>query len=707
MKRIDKLFLSIFILFFITASFASSNTNFQLRTKVKTLLNSMTLRQKIGQKLMLDFRYWCNDNSQPCTTDFTQMNPTVAQILQAKNIGGLILFANNAKSLEQIKWLTTAAQMSMYRPGGLNLGLLISTDQEGGIVTRLPSNETATFSGNMAIGAATLGLPKQRNAYNTHYAYDVGQALGQQLASVGINTDNAPDVDVNVNAKNPVINVRSFSDDPDLVFPLGQTMVDGIQSIGVAATLKHFPGHGDTSTDSHTGLPHVNHTWAQAWAIDLYPFQHIIQSNTAPDMLMTAHIQFPVLDNSMIWADKIKQDITVPATLSYRIQHGLLRGNEYKDSNGHTCIPGSPGCHKELGFTGVSITDALDMGAIADNFTQETAVIDAFKAGDDMALMPVEVSKPSDIANLNHLIDAVVDAVHKGEISEQEIDTSVSRILTLKAKLGLLGSSWTNKKYIPKSHQELETDLANHSITLVQNTNNLLPIILHDGEHIHILTSWGEQGEAIAQEIKTLQAAGNLPKMLTVTYDKISATTEDAQKAKVNTADLVIVGDLTKGSAPLSSLTQSRFTTTINPSPVVFPDMPMGDSTQLESIGASNAFYSQDGISGAQFAYDILNYAHTLKKTTIFISVLSPYDLPIYHNVSDAMLVGYDYYGYLETPTGNYFRGPAMQAIARTIFKDVKTGKAINTPTAKLPVNVPDPNDLNKIIYPRGFGLTY
>ncbi len=346
-------------------------------------------------------------------------------------------------------------------------------------------------------------------------------------------------------------------------------------------------------------------------------------------------------------------------------------------------------------------------------------MIDAFIAGDDLALMPVPISKPSDIEKLDQLFTAIIKKVnddkakcktstnHQGLLCESDIDASVLRILTLKKRLKLLNSPWHHNLQVATPARALETDLANHSVTLVQNNHGLLPITLHRNERIHILTPWGEQGAAIAQEIKTLQAAGSLPQGLTVTHDKISATTEAAQKVKVNNADLIIVGGLAKGSVPLSSLTAAPLTTTPYSSPVVFPDMPIGDSTQLGSIASPNLYASQDGVSDAQFAYDILRYAHTWKKTTLFISVLSPYDLPLYRDVADAMLVGYDYYGYLETSTGDYFRGPAMQAITRTLFKDVKTKKAINIPTAKLPVNVPDPNDVKEIIYARGFGLSY
>ena len=193
-----------------------------------------------------------------------------------------------------------------------------------------------------------------------------------------------------------VINVRAFSDDPSLVAKLAEEMLHGIQATGVAATLKHFPGHGDT--DSHTGLPIVHHNWEQAWSIDLYPFEHIIK-NANPALIMTAHIQYPALDDSKIYADKKRQYITAPATLSRKIQHDILRGT------------GAIGGKQALGFKGVTVIDALDMGAISDNFTNTTAVIDAFKAGDDIALMPVKITTEASKGKLAALINAVIKAV--------------------------------------------------------------------------------------------------------------------------------------------------------------------------------------------------------------------------------------------------------------------------------------------------------
>ena len=180
--------------------------NVDLQAQIKTRVAKMSVMEKLGQKLMLDFRYWCSEKTRAvdCKQPWTQMNSEIANLMRDYHIGGLILFRENIVSEAQLFSLTRAAQAVMQAQTGLLIGL----DQEGGIVTRLPAQETASFSGNMAISAATLGRP------GMPYALAVGRALGHQLKAVGVNINFAPDVDVNSNPYNPIINVRAFSDLP-------------------------------------------------------------------------------------------------------------------------------------------------------------------------------------------------------------------------------------------------------------------------------------------------------------------------------------------------------------------------------------------------------------------------------------------------------------------------------------------------------------
>ena len=193
--------------------------------------------------------------------------------------------------------------------------------------------------------------------------------LALELKQLGINSNFAPDVDVNVNPHNPVINVRSFSQSPEVVAELGLAQMRAMQENGILATLKHFPGHGDTEHDSHLSLPIVTHNRAEIESVDLLPFRHII-AQSKPAMVMTAHIQYPNLDNSTL-LDKAGQPQIKPATLSRKILTEILR--------------------KELNYQGLIVSDAMNMAGISQFFDQFEAVVASFAAGNDIVVMPMPV----------------------------------------------------------------------------------------------------------------------------------------------------------------------------------------------------------------------------------------------------------------------------------------------------------------------------
>lgn len=674
MKKLQLLVFSIFfIVFCAPLKTIAGNSEDPITLQANALLNKMSLKEKIGQKMMLDIRYFCEtppQDGKPCTQDFTTMNREVRRLLSENHIGGIILFSNNMKNIEQITTLTDALQNAMVQAGKLQL--LISTDQEGGIVARLPRDVTVSFPGNMALAAAYLGQA------NRSYSEEVGRTFAMNLKAVGIHIDFAPAVDVNVNPLNPVIHVRSFSDDPKIVAKLGAKFTQAMQKEKIAATLKHFPGHGDTVTDSHVSLPLVNHSVDEAWAIDLYPFQKIIET-ASPDLIMTAHIQYPALDNSQIYAGKSGKVITVPATLSRKILVDLLR--------------------HQLKFQGVIITDALDMGAIAQNFDSLDATLKAFQAGDDIALMPLVISKPQDFDQVKIMISKIEANVLNGTLSESELNQSVLRILKLKIKLGLLTVDprplsekikQAKALFADPAQHELERNLANDSVTLVQNNHQLIPIQLTENAKIHILTPWLEQGYGIAQEIDSLKAKNLIPKTVKVSFVKMADTDFDSEKKAIDDADLIIVGFAETQLKP-----QSFLSVGLSASSALL----MGDSEQYSDRKLFNGLFSKMSLAEDLFAYQALQYASSQHKKTIFISLLAPYDLPHYAKVSDAMLAGYDHYGYLSTDQNKgYYRGPSMQALTRIIF-GVKSAKG------KLPVNIPDPQNPEMIVYPRGYGL--
>ena len=229
-------------------------------SRVKEILGNMTLKQKVEQMLMPDFRDW-STTGEGTAPDFTEMNDQVAQVLHDHDFGGVILFADNVKTTEQSFHLVQDLQAKNLEGKDSPVPMLIGIDQEGGIVYRLGSG--SALPGNMAVGATG----------DTEYAKRAGTIIGRELSALGINTDFAPVVDVNNNPNNPVIGLRSFGDDPYKVADYAVAMIQGINSSNVITAAKHFPGHGDTATDSHTGLPVVDKSYEEIKNMELVPFQ--------------------------------------------------------------------------------------------------------------------------------------------------------------------------------------------------------------------------------------------------------------------------------------------------------------------------------------------------------------------------------------------------------------------------------------------------
>lgn len=374
----------------------------------------------IGQKLMVDIRYYSEnsqadlsnklvgyqsaDNTPESRQDVTELPQAISQALADLNLGGVILFSENCHNAQQITKLTGQIQEASLASSA-KLPSFISIDQEGGRVIRLPQTTWPAFSGNMAIGAT--------NQQAESYATQVGKAIGAQLSALGINVNHAPTVDVNVNHQNPVINVRAFGDSPNQVSELGIAMARGMSANDVIATYKHFPGHGDTHTDSHTGLPLVAHDIDTVNNVDLLPFKSAIESG-ACSMIMTAHIQYPALDSStLINADG--KEMIRPATLSFEIIQKLLR--------------------EQLGFEGIVITDALDMASISDFLSPKQAVLETFKAGVDIALMPFKLHTPLGVKAFYSLVNELIDEATEDEMLKETIMTSFKRIKKVKGEL--------------------------------------------------------------------------------------------------------------------------------------------------------------------------------------------------------------------------------------------------------------------------------
>jgi len=408
--------------------------------KTEKLISKMDIEEKVGQMFQVGF-------------SGAEITSGISEMIKDYHVGGIIYFRRNIKSLRQVFKLSNELQtISINQRVGLPL--MISTDQEGGIVHRLIGG--THFPGSMVLGATK----------NTELAERMGQAIAKELKTVGINMDFAPVLDVNCNSLNPVIGVRSFGEDPFWVAKLGVAFIKGVQAEGVIACGKHFPGHGDTVADSHLTLPVVKHDRNHLEKVEFYPFTQAIQAGV--DSIMTAHVCFPSIEP--------KEDI--PATLSYNVLTNLLR--------------------KELGYTGIIITDCMEMKAIADGFGTSEGAIMSIKAGSDIVLVSHSINKQK------QAIEMVVEAVRKGEISEERINQSVLRIIQLKKKRiylkSITGSNY--QKIDKKMDEELAYQIAKKGVTLVKDESNLIPIDMFNSKKILVLDFFLKRSSLVEDDIE-------------------------------------------------------------------------------------------------------------------------------------------------------------------------------------------------------------
>jgi beta-glucosidase-like glycosyl hydrolase/endonuclease/exonuclease/phosphatase family metal-dependent hydrolase len=395
---------------------------------VRDTLRRMTLEQKVGQ-LFVCYAYGPAADTADARNTSLYGVATPAEVVAKFNLGGVIYFTwtDSTKDPQQIAGLSNGLQQASLTTTGIPLQ--ISTDQEYGSVVRVGPPATQ-FPGGMALGATR----------SPAFAREAGAIAGRELKALGITTDFAPDADVNVNPLNPVIGVRSASSDPALAAELVAAQVKGYQRDGrIVSTAKHFPGHGDTQTDSHVGIPEIHHTREEWTRIDLPPFQAAIRAGIKS--IMTAHIVVPALDPS---GD--------PATLSRPILTGILR--------------------QQLRFDGVVITDSLGMKGVRDKYGDAEIPLRAIEAGVDQLLMPVDPGLA---------YNSVLAAVRSGRISEARIDESVTRILALKHEGGLVDHPYVDLSRIAKivgtpANYAAAQRIADRSTTLLRNDADLLPL---------------------------------------------------------------------------------------------------------------------------------------------------------------------------------------------------------------------------------------
>ncbi|OFW20539.1 MAG: hypothetical protein A3G21_23250 [Acidobacteria bacterium RIFCSPLOWO2_12_FULL_66_21] len=400
---------------------------------VQATLKKMTLDEKVGQMLVSSFQ------SSFMSTESKEFDALV-KVVHEYHIGGFHVFGASER-VPGVLLNPTYGSVTLGQP--LEAASLLNRLQA---IAKVPLLNTADFE--TGVGFRIMGatdFPRMMAfgaARDEKLAFEAGRVTGEESRALGVQLNFAPVVDVNNNPRNPVINTRSFGEDPDLVGRLGSAWVRGMQAGGLMATLKHFPGHGDTDVDSHLGLPIINQPRARLDRMELPPFKAGIAAGV--DAIMTAHIEMPALDPAP----------NTPTTLSQPIVTGLLR--------------------KELGFNGLIYTDSMGMAGVNAMHKPGEAAVLAVKAGNDVVL-----HSPDDAA----AFAAIRDAVKSGEIAQAQIDASVERILRAKARVGLHRNRMVNLEAIgniigTRANEAVADEVSARSITLVKDERNQVPLRL-------------------------------------------------------------------------------------------------------------------------------------------------------------------------------------------------------------------------------------
>ncbi|GAC42047.1 beta-glucosidase-related glycosidase [Paenibacillus popilliae ATCC 14706] len=425
---------------------------------IEQTLSGMSLDERISQMMMVDV----------VAVEREAGGDQLEKAIRQLRPGGVILFRSDIPDIRKVLTLNRRLQQTAVIP------LWISTDQEGGIVTRLPF--ASALNGNMAIGATG----------RARAAAETGATLGEMLAKLEINLDFAPVADINSNPDNPVIGLRSFGSDPEQVAHFVKAFIGGMHAAGMPAVAKHFPGHGDTATDSHLGLPKLDYGLSHFESVEWVPFRAAIAEGV--DAIMSAHIQVPQLEPATAISKLDGKTITLPATLSPHILTGVLR--------------------EQLGFQGIIVTDALNMKAITDHFGNEDAAVTAVKAGADVLLMPPEPAAA---------VSAIHRAVDAGELEGARIDDSVRRILRMKRKYGLLPDTASPPVPLEDAIQEAEAyfqsgsaeetadRIASEAATVWGTAvNKTLPLLRGDSRRVILI---GEQRTVLERVQREIEAA--------------------------------------------------------------------------------------------------------------------------------------------------------------------------------------------------------
>ena len=481
---------------------ATAGANGQAVAWARQVLRGMTLEHKVGQLFVAEVGGRSADEANPGNQAKYGVD-TPAQVVEKYQPGGVIYFNNpstdNVDDPAQVARLSNGLQRAALSSGA-HLPLIVSTDQEGGRVTRIAAPATE-YPASMALGAG-------RSAAD---AKQLATLNGRELRAMGIAQNFAPDADVNSNPLNPIIGARSFSADPFLTARLVAAEIHGHQDSGpvtgtVSSAAKHFPGHGDAATDSHTGLPVISRTEQQWRDVDLPPFQAAIDAGV--DVIMTAHITVPSLDPS-----------GEPATLSKPIMTGILRD--------------------ELSYDGVIVTDSLQMAGVRQMHSDAEIPVLALEAGVDQLLMP-----PA----LGVAINAVLDAVRGRRLAEERIDVSVLRILELKFKRGIVARPLVEEAAVDRevgtpAHLVRIQAITDRTTTVLRNDAGLLPLADSGGV---LVTGWDNPAYAgyPAEPVDTLAQALDGTAMPTGAGPTAARITEVTSAAKGASTVVVLTNGL-------------------------------------------------------------------------------------------------------------------------------------------------------------------
>lgn len=447
-------------------------------TNVDDLLENMSLREKIGQL------FFIRANGSYTSNDDESYLELVRQINE-NHIGGIVFFAGDVYG--QAVMTNKLQEIS-------DIPLWITQDMEYGAAMRV--NGSTRFPPAMGIAATK----------NPDYAYWVGKITAREAKALGVHQIFAPVLDVNNNPDNPVINVRSFSGDPSTVSTFGNKFIEGVESEGIVATGKHFPGHGDTGTDSHIALPVIDYDFARLDSIELQPFRSAIDSGVKS--VMSAHISFP----------KLSENPEVPATLNESILNRIL-----SDS---------------LDFDGMVVTDGLEMSGISSHFSPGEAVVRALQAGADMMLL-----SPDELTAINE----IEHAIRKNTLSKERLNQSVRKILNWKKEYGLFEESTVNidslnKVINTKEHQLLADEISRNSLTLLRNNNQIIPISSSTFKNITVISLGdgrsGNTGSTFVRELRKYH-----PNINSHVLDERTSREEKRKMLDdARNADLVLIG---------------------------------------------------------------------------------------------------------------------------------------------------------------------